>query len=95
MKLHKVDLTGDYETTIYDVARRLLVEGADPGDRVETRRSGVFNMSGKVGELAKLQVVFASSGPRLVRYKGCISGALTGKSDAPVSSATPAQEGHS
>ncbi len=35
LSTHRVDLTGDYETTVYDVARRLLAEGADPGDRVE------------------------------------------------------------
>ena len=67
--IHKVDLTGDYETTIYDVARRLLAEGADPGDRVETRRHGIQSMSGVVGKLAKWQVVFATPGPRLVRHK--------------------------
>jgi hypothetical protein len=69
---HKADLTGDYETTIYDVARRLLAEGADLADTVETWRGGKLSMSGKVGELAKWQVVFASTGPRLVRHKGCI-----------------------
>jgi hypothetical protein len=91
--IHKIDLTGDYETTIYDVARRLLAAGADTGDRVETRRHGIFSMSGIVGELAKLQVVFAASGPRLVRYKGCISGPLTAETRGPVHSGVPAHEG--
>jgi hypothetical protein len=80
---HKADLTGDYETTIYDVARRLLAEGADPGDTVETWRSGVLSMSGGIGELAKRQVAFASAGPRLVRHKTYISGSLTAKPAEP------------
>jgi hypothetical protein len=92
MTVHKVDLTGDYETTVYDAARRLLAECADPGDRVETRRNGILSMSGVIGELAKLQVVFAATGPRLVRYKGCISGSLAAKTAQPVDPGLPAHE---
>jgi hypothetical protein len=66
--IHKCDLTGDYETTIYDAARQLLAAGADPRDRVETRRHGILSMSGIVGECAKWRVAFPASGPCLVRY---------------------------
>jgi hypothetical protein len=92
--IHKIDLTGDYETTIYDVARRLLAESADPGARVETRRSGVFSMSGIIGDLAQWQVAFAAAGPRLARQRGCISGSLTAKSSRPAQSGISAPEGH-
>jgi hypothetical protein len=64
-----VDLSGDYQTTIYDAARRLLAAGADPSHTLETRRAGHLSKSGKIGELAKWRVVFASTGPRLERYK--------------------------
>jgi hypothetical protein len=84
-KIHRVDLTDDYDTTIYDVARRLLAEGADTGDRVETRRNGVFSMSGIVGELAKWQVVFRGSGPCLVRYAASTSGPPAPETAEPVS----------
>jgi hypothetical protein len=93
--IHKIDLTGDYETTIYDVARRLLAEGADTGDRVETRRHGIVSMSGIIGELAKLQVVFAATGPRLVRHKSCISGPLAAKPASPAHSGVSASGGAS
>jgi hypothetical protein len=67
--IHKVDLTGDYETTVYDAARRLLAEGADPGDTVETRRNGILSISGVIGELAKWKVEFRASGPCLTRHR--------------------------
>jgi hypothetical protein len=44
--IHKVDLTGDYETNVYDAARRLLAAGADPVDTVETYRGGKPSMTG-------------------------------------------------
>lgn len=72
--IHKVDLTGDYETTIYDAARRALAKGANPSDTVEIWRSGKFSMSGVVGWLAKRRVVFASSGLRLTPHTGCTPG---------------------
>jgi hypothetical protein len=62
---------------------RSLAEGADLADTVETWRGGKLSMSGKVGELAKWQVVFASTGPRLVRHKGCILGRLAAETDVP------------
>jgi hypothetical protein len=64
-----VDLSGDYETTIYDAARRLIAAGTDPSHTVETRRDGYLSMSGKIGELAKWTVEFRAAGPRLVPYK--------------------------
>jgi hypothetical protein len=72
--------------------RRKRAQGADPGDRVETRRHGIHSMSGVLGELAKLQVVFAATGPRLVRHKGCISGPLAAKMAQPVDPGLPAHE---
>jgi hypothetical protein len=90
---HRVDLTGDYETTVYDVARRLLAEGVDPGDTVETWRDGKLSMSGVIGELAKWQAVFAATGPRLVRHKGCISGSPAAKTVEPAHSGVPDHEG--
>jgi hypothetical protein len=92
MNIHKVNLTGDYETTVYDAARRLLAAGADPCDRVETRRHGILSMSGVIGELAKLQVVFAATGPRLVRHKGCILAPLAAKKARRVDPGLPAHE---
>jgi len=65
---HEIDLSGDYETTIYDVVRRLLAESANPSDTVETWRGGKLSMSGVAGWLAKRHVVFRSSGPCLARY---------------------------
>ena len=84
MTNRRVDLTGDYETTVYDAARRLLAEGADPGDTVETWRAGKLSMSGVIGGVAKWQAVFAATGPRLVRHKGCISALPAAKTPAPV-----------
>jgi hypothetical protein len=51
MAIHRIDLTGDYRTTIYTVARRVLADGADPMDRAETWRNGKLSMSGIVGEV--------------------------------------------
>jgi hypothetical protein len=51
--IHKVDLTGDYETNVYDAARRLLAAGADPVDTVETYRGGKPSMTAVIGEAAK------------------------------------------
>jgi hypothetical protein len=36
-----IDLTGDYGTSIYEAARRLLAASADPADEIETHRDGV------------------------------------------------------
>lgn len=61
--VRKVDLTGDYETTIYDVARQLLAEGADPIDEVWTYRTdkwtgkSVISMKANIGWAAKWTVV--------------------------------------
>jgi hypothetical protein len=88
MTNHKLDLTGDYETTVYDAARRLLAAGADlvvavkntaTVDTVETWRDGKLSMSGKIGELAKWQVEFRASGPCLTRYRAVVRAPLTGK----------------
>jgi hypothetical protein len=38
MNTIRIHMTGDYEATVYAVARRLLAGGADPGDIVETWR---------------------------------------------------------
>lgn len=65
-----VDLTGDYDTTIYDAARRAIASGCDPSHLIEIRRDGKLSMSGVIGELAKWQVKFRASGPCLVRYQG-------------------------
>jgi hypothetical protein len=92
---HRVDLTGDYETTVYDAARRRLEEGADLADTVETWQGGKLSMSGVIGILAKWQVVFASTGPRLVRHKGCILARLTPGTPAPVHSGIAAPSGGS
>ena len=56
---------------------------------------GILSMSGIVGELAKLQVVFAATGPRLVRYKGCISGPLTAETSSQAHSGISASDGGS
>jgi hypothetical protein len=69
MALHQVDLTGDYRTNIYVAARRLLANGADPADEIETRRHGKLSMSGTVGVLAGLEVVDDHGRLRLRRYK--------------------------
>ncbi len=53
---HKVDLTGDYRTTVYASARRLLAEGAAPGDTIEIYRRGQLSMSAAIGVAAKLTV---------------------------------------
>jgi ISXO2-like transposase domain len=55
MTVHRADLTGDYEATVYDAARRLLAEGASPADMVTTHRNGVPSMSrGVVGTFHKM-----------------------------------------
>jgi hypothetical protein len=54
--LHTVDLTGDCRTTGYTAARRLLAEGADPADTIETYRGGKLSMSGIIGKFAALTV---------------------------------------
>jgi hypothetical protein len=77
--IHKVDLIGDDETTIYDVARRLLAEGAGPRDEVQTYREGVISMAGKIGWLAKWRVVFRPGGPCLERYAGPTLAGVAGK----------------
>jgi hypothetical protein len=81
--IHEVDLTGEYETTIYDAAGRLLAEGAAPADTVETWRDGKLSLSGVIGVLAERQVVSASTGPRLVRHKGRISARLAAETAEP------------
>jgi hypothetical protein len=54
--LYTVDLTGDSRTTVYSAARRLLAEGADPADTIETYRGGKLSMSGIIGKFAELTV---------------------------------------
>jgi hypothetical protein len=78
--MHYRDLTGDYETTIYEVARQLLGRDADPADMVATCRNGVLSMSGVIGELAKWTAVFSAKGPGLARVKPPISAPSAGKS---------------
>jgi hypothetical protein len=92
---HRVDLTGDYETTVYDAARRLLAEGADLADTVETWRDSKLSMSGVIGVLAKRQVVFASTGARLVRHKDCISARLAAETASGGSLGLPTPSGGS
>jgi hypothetical protein len=67
--IHRLDLTGDYDTTIYDAARRLLAEGASPHDQVETYRNGMISMGANIGWAAKWRVDFRASGPCLARYQ--------------------------
>jgi hypothetical protein len=67
--IHHRSLTGDYDTTIYTVARRLLADGVDPADYVAVCRGGVLSMSGNIGELAKWMVSESKAGGmRLVRW---------------------------
>jgi hypothetical protein len=56
MQKHVVDLTGDFETSIYEAARKLIAEGADPEDEIETQRDGAPCMRGNIGRCAKLAV---------------------------------------
>jgi hypothetical protein len=73
---------------------RLLAEGADPADTVETWRDGKLSMSsGVIGVLAKWQVVFASTGPRLVRHESCISARSAAETASGASLALPASSG--
>jgi hypothetical protein len=79
----EVDLSGDYDTTIYDVARRLLSAGADPS--VATWRNAKRSMSGVVGELAKWTVA-GNPALHLVRWKAFPRDAVrarTGKAPPP------------
>jgi flavin-binding protein dodecin len=93
--IRKVDLTGDYETTVYDAARRLLAEGADPADTVETWRGGKLSMFGVIGELAKWQVAFATAGPCLQRHKTRISACVAPEMPAPVREGPSSSRGRS
>jgi hypothetical protein len=94
---HRIDLTGDYETTIYAVARRLLDRGAAADDTVETWRDGKLSMSGVIGELARWTVAERKSGGlRLVRYVPFPRDAVArvaGKSDVLATIAAPGEEG--
>jgi hypothetical protein len=92
---YRVDLTGDYETTVYDAARRLLAEGADPADTIETRRGGVLSMTGKIGECAKWTVEFRSTGPCLVPRRGVGTARVTAKTAEPAHSGLLAPGGAS
>jgi hypothetical protein len=66
----RLHLTGDYETSIYAAARKLLAAGADPQDEIETQRAGVPSMRGNVGQCAKLTVRESSEdGLRIVAYR--------------------------
>jgi hypothetical protein len=88
-----VDLSGDYGTTIYDVARRLLEEGADSHDTVETRRGSILSMSGVIGELAKWTIEERRKGGlRLAPWKPFPRSTIasrTGKRQSPVHSGRP------
>jgi hypothetical protein len=53
--LHMVDLTGDYNTTIYQAARK-LADSAGLEDIIETHRNGKLSMRGIVGKAAKATV---------------------------------------
>jgi hypothetical protein len=92
--IRKVDLTGDYETTVYDAARRLLVGGADPAGTVETWRDGKLSMSGVIGELAKWRVAFRGSGPCLVPYAASTLAVLAAETAVPVHSGHLRPRGH-
>jgi hypothetical protein len=93
MTLHRVDLSGDYETTVYDAARRLLSEGANPSDMVETWRCGILSMTGVIGKLAKWRVSFHASGPCLERYATPALAGVAPKSAAQVSQGHPKPPG--
>jgi hypothetical protein len=88
LQKHVVDLTGDYETSIFTAARRLLAEGAAPADEIETQRDGIPCMRGSnIGKCAKLTVrETPQRGPEVVRYQPFpvyTSGPKTAVSDAP------------
>ena len=85
MTNHVIDLTGDYETTIYDVARHLLSEGASPRHTIDTRRKGVVSMKGTLGWLSKWRVVFATSGLRLKPFAACTLGRQAAETANPAS----------
>jgi hypothetical protein len=65
--IHIVDLTNNYETTIYAEARKLLAAGADSADLIETWRNAKLSMSGIVGQCAKLTVSEDKHGKRAMR----------------------------
>jgi hypothetical protein len=72
MTVRRIGLTGDYSATIYGAARRLLADGADPADTIETWRNGKRSMSGRIGELAKWTVRRNDHGNpsmQLVKYR--------------------------
>jgi hypothetical protein len=94
MTVRRVDLSDDYETTVYDAARRLLAAGADPADTVETVRGGVLSMSGVIGKLARWQVEFRASGPCLTRYRSVGTACVAAKSAAPVPKRLAQRVGH-
>src|ERR1700730_12166432 len=74
MTVHRIDLSGDYRTTVYDAARRLLAGGADPGVTVETWRNGKLSVSNPIAETAEWTW---QSGPyvmRLVRHAAGVTG---------------------
>ena len=69
MVMIKIDLTGDYKTEIYDLARKALAEGVDPEDRIEVWRNNSPAIYGKIGILSKLTVSETNrSGPRVVKW---------------------------
>jgi hypothetical protein len=63
----RIDLTGDYQITIYEAARRLLADGAEPAETIETYRNGVLSMSGLIGVLSKWTVAENPS-LRMIRW---------------------------
>ena len=75
--MHEVDLTGDYRTTVYSAARRLLADGVDHADPIATYRDGKLSMSGTIGDLAKWAVSEPDKGGiHLSRYKAFPSAAV-------------------
>lgn len=55
MAHHDVDLSGDYRSTIYAAARRLMAKGAAAEDTLSTWGDGKLSMSGVVGNAPGLR----------------------------------------
>jgi len=88
---HKIDLSGEYRSTVYSAARRLLAAGADPADIVETWRNGVLSMSGAVGECAGLMVLETASGNPSLQLSAWKALPASGSVTRTAKSAFPAQ----